>query len=60
MTLDQRNSILEAADILKRLGGKNGFSNLQPKIRMLCMKKGHELTEIVENDIQNENPNEQN
>lgn len=51
MTVEERNEILETADILRALGGQNGFSNLQPKIKRLLIKRANALKEIVENDI---------
>lgn len=51
MTLDERNEILETSDLLKALGGQNGFSNLQPKIKHLLLRRAHALQEIVERDI---------
>lgn len=51
MTLEDRNTILEAADILKTLGGNNGFANLQPKLKTMLKSYGGKLQNIVERDI---------
>lgn len=53
MTVQERNEILETADILRALGGQNGFSNLQPKIKRLLLEHANNLKTIVENDITN-------
>ena len=51
MTTEERNEILETVDILRALGGQNGFSNLQPKIKRMLLQKANNLKRIVENDI---------
>jgi hypothetical protein len=51
MTIDNRNTILETVDILRALGGQNGFSNLQPKMKKLLLQKANALKKIVEDDI---------
>lgn len=51
MTVEERNKILEAVDILRALGGQNGFSNLQPKIKKMLLGYSNDLKEIVENDV---------
>ena len=51
MTLEDRNKILETVDILRALGGNNGFSNLQPKFKRTLLKYANELKEIVEKDV---------
>lgn len=51
MTLEDRNKILEAVDILRALGGNNGFSNLQPKFKRTLLKYANDLKEIVEKDV---------
>lgn len=56
MTVDERNKILEAVDILRALGGQNGFSNLQPKIKRLLLGYANDLKDIVENDVKNTVP----
>ena len=56
MTVDERNKILEAVDILRALGGQNGFSNLQPKIKRLLLNYANDLKDIVENDVKNTVP----
>ena len=50
MTVQERTTILEAADILKALGGNNGFGNLQPKIKSMLRGYANQLIEIVKND----------
>ena len=54
MTIYERNKILETVDILRALGGSNGFSNLQPKIKRMLLGYSNELKKIVENDMKNE------
>ena len=51
MTIQERNEILETVDILRALGGQNGFSNLQPKIKRLLLEHANQLKRIVENDV---------
>ena len=51
MTIDERTKILEVVDILRALGGNNGFSNLQPKIKHMLLGYSNDLKAIVEDDI---------
>lgn len=51
MTVEERNTILESADILQALGGNNGFSNLQPKLKKMLLVQAVALKKIVEKDI---------
>lgn len=51
MTVQERNEILETVDILRALGGNNGFSNLQPKVKHMLLERANGLKKIVENDI---------
>ena len=51
MKVEERDIILETVDTLRLLGGNNGFSNLQPKIKKLLLSRANELKAIVENDI---------
>lgn len=51
MTVDERNQVLEAAEILQTLGGNNGFTNLRPELKKLLRTHGKKLKTIVENDI---------
>lgn len=55
MTVEDRNTILEAVDILRTLGGNNGFSNLQPKFKKLLLKYANGLNDIVEKDVKLKN-----
>ena len=52
MTTEEKNTLLETVDILRALGGQNGFSNLQPKVKKMLLKYAHEIKDIVERDIQ--------
>ena len=52
MTVDDRNKILEIIDILRALGGQNGFTNLQPKIKKMLISYSNDLKDIVERDIE--------
>lgn len=51
LTVDERNCILETVDILRTLGGNNGFSNLQPKVKRMLLGYANNLKAIVERDI---------
>lgn len=51
MTIEERNKILETVDILRALGGNNGFSNLQPKIKHMLLGYANDLKDIVERDV---------
>lgn len=52
MTVDERNKILETVDILRALGGNNGFSNLQPKVKRMLLQYSNDLKKIVEDDVE--------
>lgn len=52
MTVEDRNTIYEAVDILRALGGNNGFSNLQPKMKKMLLGYANKLKEIVDKDVQ--------
>lgn len=52
MTLEERNLLLETVDILRALGGNNGFSNLQPKVKHMLLRYANGIDEIVKRDIQ--------
>ena len=54
MTTEERNVIFEAADILKTLGGNNGFANLQPKLKAMLRSYAGKLDKIARDDIQTE------
>ena len=51
LTVEERDCILETVDILRTLGGNNGFSNLQPKVKRLLLGYANNLKAIVERDI---------
>ena len=51
MKIEERNKILETVDILRALGGNNGFSNLQPKVKRMLLGYANELKDIVERDV---------
>ena len=51
VTVDDRNKILETVDILRAIGGNNGFSNLQPKVKKMLLGYANELSDIVKRDI---------
>lgn len=51
MTMEDRDLLLETVDILRALGGNNGFSNLQPKIKHLLLKYANGIDTIVKNDV---------
>ena len=51
MTIDDRNKILETVDILRAIGGNNGFSNLQPKVKRMLLGYANDLNDIVKRDI---------
>lgn len=51
LTVDERNCILETVDILRTLGGSNGFTNLQPKVKRMLLGYANNLKAIVERDI---------
>ena len=52
MTVEDRNAIYEAVDILRALGGNNGFSNLLPKMKKMLLGYANKLKEIVDKDVQ--------
>jgi hypothetical protein len=51
MTIEERNVIYETVDILRAIGGNNGFSNLQPKIKKMLLGYATKLNEIADKDI---------
>ncbi len=51
MKVDDRNKLLEVADVLCALGGNNGFSNLQPKIKRMLLGYANDLKKIVDDDV---------
>lgn len=51
MTVNERNKVLEVVDILRALGGHNGFSNLQPKVKKILLGYANDLKDIVERDV---------
>jgi len=51
MKLDDRNLMLEIVDILRTLGGNNGFANIQPKTKHLLIKYANKLDDFVKRDI---------
>lgn len=55
MTVEERDTVLETVDILRTLGGNNGFSNLQPKLKKMLRDQANKLKEIVDNDIKRGN-----
>ena len=52
MTVEDRNIVLETVDILRALGGNNGFTNLQPRFKKTLLGYASKLNKIVEKDIQ--------
>ena len=52
MTVQERNDIYETVDILRALGGSNGFSNLRPKIKKLLLAYANKLKGIADRDIE--------
>lgn len=52
MVVEDRNTILETVDILRALGGNNGFTNLQPRFKKTLLSYAGKLNKIVEKDIQ--------
>ena len=56
MTIEERNKILEVVDILRALGGNNGFSNLQPKVKHMLLAYSNDLKAIVEDDVKSGKP----
>ncbi len=53
MTVNDRDTILEAVEILKLIGGNNGFCNLRPERKKIVLKTAKNLKDIVERDIKN-------
>jgi len=51
MKLDDRNLMLEIVDVLRALGGNNGFANLQPKTKHLLLRYASKLDDFVKRDI---------
>ena len=51
MTVEDRNTIYEAVDVLRALGGNSGFSNLQPKMKKMLLGYANRLKEIVDKDV---------
>lgn len=51
MNTAERNTVGETIDILHKLGGNNGFSNLQPKIRRELLRLANELQAMLDKDI---------
>lgn len=51
MTVEDRNTIYEAVDVLRALGGNNGFSNLQPKMKKMLLGYANKLKDIVDKDV---------
>lgn len=47
MTPEDRNTIAETVDILRALGGNNGFSNLRPKMKKLLLTQANKLNGIL-------------
>lgn len=58
MTTDERNLVLETVDILRTLGGQNGFTNLQPKLKRMLLQRANALNAMVEKDIRGGNTEE--
>ena len=52
MTINERNTIYETMDILRALGGNNGFSNLQPRIKKMLLVYANRLKDIADRDAQ--------
>lgn len=55
MTTQERNDILETVDLLKAMGGQNGFANFQPKFKKTLLSYAHKLEAIVSKDIKIKN-----
>lgn len=51
MKVEDRNKLMEVSDILKALGGNNGFGNLQPKIKRMLLGYASDLDRIVKDDV---------
>ncbi|WP_458459256.1 hypothetical protein [Pseudobutyrivibrio sp.] len=51
MTVDDRNTVTEISEMLKILGGQNGFCNLQPKLKKMLLEQSKKLKDIVDRDI---------
>jgi len=49
---DDRNTLLETVDILRTIGGNNGFSNLQPKVKKMLLSYANKIDDMVKKDIQ--------
>lgn len=55
MTVDDRNVLYETVDILRALGGNNGFSNLQPKMKRMLLGYANKLKDIADRDMKLKN-----
>ena len=51
MKMEDRNLILEVSEVLKLLGGNNGYANVQPKIKQRLIEYSKKLEKLVKNDI---------
>ncbi len=51
MKVDDRNKLLEVVDVLRALGGNNGFANLQPKVKRMLLGYANDLKKIVDDDV---------
>ena len=51
MTIEDRSTILEVVDLLRTIGGQNGFCNLRPQLKKLLLRKANDLNKIVEREI---------
>ena len=54
MTQNERTTIYESVDILRALGGNNGFSNLQPKMKRILLDYANKLNDIADRDVKKE------
>lgn len=54
MTSEKRETIIEAADILRLLSGNNGMCNMQKKQKQIMAETARKLRQIVEDDIKGE------
>ena len=55
MTTQERDVVYETVDILRALGGHNGFSNLQPRVKKVLLKYANRLKEIADRDVSIDN-----
>lgn len=51
MKTEDRNLLLEVSEVLKLLGGNNGYANIQPKIKKRLVEYSKKVEELVKNDI---------